>query len=737
MPLKRDFMTKLFNFSSYVVKVASRCNLNCDYCYMYQHIDQSWKDKPRCLSKHHQDLFAKRIREYAAEKMMKRIVIIYHGGEPLLFGADNLIEFTKNIRMQLKGLDCKADFGIQTNGTLLKEAYLEKFREHGMSISLSIDGPKEMHDLHRLDLKNKPTFDKVYQSLLLLKKYPEIFTGCISVINPYSDPRKLFQFFHENEIAEFSFLLPDANYVTPPPGRKEQPDLYKNWLIKAFDCWFEEFSHIKCKYFDWLLMAVLGHASQTDSFGLGDVSLLVIETDGSYHDHDVLKITEENGTALGLDLDHHLIIEAENTKKIQYHRHLLTQEGLSAKCQACVHMNACGGGFIGHRFSREGYKNPSIYCEEIYSLIDHIVIKVRQKLQKKTQKAAENQIIAEFDEKLMLNFWNPLTSSNLVEQLQDHRAKKNYVKLQSVIPYALKAFPDKIKSIEAFQKSSFEELKKALVEPTVIAWIRAIFGQSIHSPATNVANQELPADPDYFEVLLAIAKKRPAYKFVIQSPERWFRYSLGPNIKLEHDENIYQQGLENLQKALDLIRSYNEALHHEMLQVSRHIQLVKDCNASPDKDVSFSDVTIPGVIFIGVWKSNGLLSPYMVAASLIHEHLHQKLYLLQSRFELFHPQQTLIYSPWPKVNRPPSGALHAVYVFTHVAHFWKKMLDQNQAEEMATCQLEMELVRLEQCISEIKRKVAFTATGQLFFNCLLNKFESLSQDCTQIGKCLI
>ena len=655
---------------------------------------------------------------------MQRVLVIYHGGEPLLFGVNNIIKFSENIRKHLDTLKCQVDFGIQTNGTLLKEEHLQKLEEHNISVSLSIDGPKEMHDQHRLDLKNRPTFDKAYAALLLLKKYPQIFKGCIAVINPYFEPRKLFEFFNDNGIAEFNILIPDANYISLPLGRKEQPNLYKKWLIEAFDCWFDEFSHIKCKYFDWLLMSILGHASETDSFGLGDISLLVVETDGTYHNHDVLKITEENSSSLGLSLENNPIQDVENAEKIKFHRHLLTKEGLGPICQACKHVDVCGGGFIAHRFSQEGYRNPSIYCEEIYSLIDHITARLSHKLHDESRKQG-TQLLPEFDSSEMQAFWDCETSRILINKLQEHSARKNYVKLQSIIPYALNNFPHKSKVIEDLQLLSFEELKPALLEPTTIAWLRAIYGHSINSPVTNIVEQELPPDPHYFDDLYEFTLNSENQYFVIQSPNRWYHFSLGNNIILEHPTDVFQKGLKNLQDALSILRNYNLNLYNEMLLVSRHIQLIKDAKASPDKDVSLSDVTLPGAIFIGAWKSNGLLCPYMMSASLIHEHLHQKLYLLQNRFELFCPQETLIYSPWPKVHRPPAGALHAVYVFTHVAHFWNTMLDQNQVPETAEVQLKMDLERLEQCINEIKSKVAFTSTGQLFFNCLLEKFEAL------------
>lgn len=691
---------------------------------MYQHADQTWKNKPRKLSETHQKLFANRLKEYACEKSMKRLLVVFHGGEPLLFGAENLVHFAKQIRKSLEEAACTVDFGIQTNGVLLKEEHLEMFNEENISVSLSLDGPKEMHDAHRLDMRRKPTFDRVHAALKLLQKYPKIFQGCIAVVNPNFKAKSLFQFFEDNGIEDFNILIPDANYIAPPEGRDKNPNLYKNWLIEAFDCWFDEYPHLRCKYFDWMLKAALGHVSETDSFGLGDICLLVLETDGTYHNHDVLKITEEHSSDLGFNLENNAIIEAESSEKIQFHRHLLTKEGLSAKCQECKFVNVCGGGFIAHRFDGLSYKNPSVYCNELYSLFDHIF----QKIQSQINETKNKTLLPEFTKEEIAKFFASKTSESSIDRLIDHRARKNYAILRSIIPYALRTFPDYKKWIESCGKKSYEELKEVLLEPTTSVWLRAFYGQSIQTPSIRMDGKALPADPAYFETIVNFERKSDSREFNIQVPNPWYQLVIGDHIILDHEKGKFEGGLRNLKQALELIRNYDPCLFDEMLNVSRHIQLIVDKNAFPDKDVSFSDMAIPGAIFIGTWKSSGLLSPYVVAASLIHEHLHQKLYLFQNRFELFERQVPWVFSPWPNVLRPPNGVLHAVYVFTHVAHFWQSLLQKGEAIETASEQYELEMQRLDRCIHEIREKVAFTQTGEMFFDCVLKKFQSLKNE---------
>lgn len=362
----------------------------------------------------------------------------------------------------------------------------------------------------------------------------------------------------------------------------------------------------------------------------------------------------------------------------------------------------------------------------MYSLISHMAVRFNQLIENE-RKEQGSPLLSLFNKEQMKSFWNSKSSKESIESLRDHIARKEYAKLQSVFPFALMKFPEKATLIHAIQSLSFDELKPSLLHPTTHAWLRAFYGHSINVPAHSVSEKDLPVDVNYFECLLSFASTGKKKGFSVLEINDWYGHSLGDNILLNHPPEVYESGLKNLHEALDIIRNYNIDLYKEILLVSPNILLVKDITAHPDKDVSFSDETLPGALFIGVWKSDGLLSPYMVAASLIHEHLHQKLYLLQQRFELFLPQETLIFSPWPQTLRPPAGALHAVYVFTHVATFWNEMLRSNQEPKLATSQLEQDLERLEKCINEIKEKVLFTTTGQLFFDSLLEEYRNLTE----------
>jgi hypothetical protein len=55
------------------------------------------------------------------------------------------------------------------------------------------------------------------------------------------------------------------------------------------------------------------------------------------------------------------------------------------------------------------------------------------------------------------------------------------------------------------------------------------------------------------------------------------------------------------------------------------------------------------------------------------------------------------------------------------------MLKQNKDTQSAEEQVYMHLEYLNQCIRDMKEKVAFTSLGQLFFNCILQEYQILTE----------
>src|SRR4051794_23115646 len=95
----------------FVVKVASRCNLSCTYCYMYHHADQSWQQQPHFMSRDTIARLSDRLNEHAKTfDARPRFLVVAHGGEPLLY--PHLDEFLDMLHTSVAAADVM--FAIQT-----------------------------------------------------------------------------------------------------------------------------------------------------------------------------------------------------------------------------------------------------------------------------------------------------------------------------------------------------------------------------------------------------------------------------------------------------------------------------------------------------------------------------------------------------------------------------------------------------------------------------------------------
>ena len=92
------------------------------------------------------------------------MTIAWQGGEPTLMGLDF---FRRSVELAERYLQPgqRAEHTIQTNGTLLDEEWAAFFREHGFLVGISIDGPRELHDVFRVNKGGKGSFDEVVRGL--------------------------------------------------------------------------------------------------------------------------------------------------------------------------------------------------------------------------------------------------------------------------------------------------------------------------------------------------------------------------------------------------------------------------------------------------------------------------------------------------------------------------------------------------------------------------------------------
>ncbi len=263
--------------------IGSICNLNCDYCYYLKKESLYPEEKSFRMP---DDILEEYILQHIVTCSDPVIGFAWHGGEPTLLGLDY---FHKIVELQRKHRPSNRRIvnGIQTNGTLLDEDWCRFLAEEGFSVGISLDGPQEVHDSHRLTKGGKPTHSKAMRGYELLRKH-RIACDILCVVHGHNvyRPTEVYRFFKQIKAAYIGFLplvetRPETdgavNSCTVPS------EAFGAFLCTIFDEWMSrDIGQVKVQMFEETAATALGQEHTLCIFKktCGDVP--VIEHNGDF-----------------------------------------------------------------------------------------------------------------------------------------------------------------------------------------------------------------------------------------------------------------------------------------------------------------------------------------------------------------------------------------------------------------------------------------------------------------------
>jgi uncharacterized protein len=362
-------------FREFILKIHSRCDLACDYCYMYELADQTWRRRPRRMSRVIAEQAAMRIVEYIYAHDLPQITLILHGGEPLLAGPDLIAHLVTSVRAAT-GPRVRVDVSLQTNGIGLDAEYLRLFESLDIRVGVSLDGDAAAHDRHRRYRNGQGSHAAVVAALerLTAGPYRHLFCGLLCTIDVRNDPVATYEALLQFNPPMIDLLLPHGTWTTPPPERvpNSLSTPYADWLIAVFNRWFDApRQETRIRLFEEIMHLLLGGASASEVVGLSPVSVIVIETDGSIEQSDTLKSAYHGAPWTGLHVTCTPLDAASLLPSVVARQ--IGAIALSTECRGCRIRQVCGGGLYPHRYrSGSGFANPSVYCPDLFRLITHI-----------------------------------------------------------------------------------------------------------------------------------------------------------------------------------------------------------------------------------------------------------------------------------------------------------------------------------------------------------------------------
>ena len=153
---------------SYVVmQPTTLCNLDCAYCYLPMRAHD--KRMPVAVA----EAVAESVNAWAS--VTPRFSVIWHGGEPLAAGRAHLARLMAPFR--------GVEHHVQTNATLVDDAWCDFFVEHGVRLGVSVDGDAARTG-SRVDRAGRPAYDRIMRGIATLRRRGLPFAALCVVGDP-------------------------------------------------------------------------------------------------------------------------------------------------------------------------------------------------------------------------------------------------------------------------------------------------------------------------------------------------------------------------------------------------------------------------------------------------------------------------------------------------------------------------------------------------------------------------
>ncbi|WP_375744941.1 radical SAM protein [Corallococcus interemptor] len=352
-----------------VLKVAERCNLACNYCYYFFQEYDGNKNFP-VMTQQVMDELPRFLLRSAEELNIGRFNVVLHGGEPLLLKKPRFDALCTSLRTQLQG---KVDLqlGVQTNGVLIDEEWIDIFSRHNIKAGVSIDGSRELHNRRRPDHKGRGSYDAAVRGLRMLQDAVKSGrldrAGALCVVHASDDSEKLL----EHLVFELGVENPNLNF---PRGGWDNPEAlewnqsiesHRKIVRYALDKLVYPKYHFVRGVTD-ILFALHSDegARRNDLRAACRHYIATISSEGVVHVDDNLLGVDEAFSKSSLSIfgtSLKVLIDSPVWQQLND-----AIEQVPPECQSCEWYRSCRSGDLFNRFSRqEGFKRKSTLCETL------------------------------------------------------------------------------------------------------------------------------------------------------------------------------------------------------------------------------------------------------------------------------------------------------------------------------------------------------------------------------------
>lgn len=363
-------------FATFLIKPASSlCNLRCRYCF-YEDIAENRTCKSMgIMTQETADLLigeAFRLLDRNGEA-----VFAFQGGEPTVAGLEYFRHFCGRVH-QLAPAGVHYSFSIQTNGTLLDEAWADFFAQEDFLVGISLDGSKDLHNTHRVDAEGKDTWNRVVKSVRLLQKWKVRFNAlCVVTGQCAQKPEQAYRQLKKLGISFIQYIA-CLDPIEEPRGAQPfslTPEAYGKFLCRVFALWYSDWAqgqYTSVRLFDDYVHLLLGDGGGTCATCGQCGGYLVVEGDGSLYPCDFYVLDKWRLGKLGDAPLGEILQGPEMRAFLEWGREK------PEECRQCPYRRLCNGGCKNDWYADAEGKPHNYYCESFRMLFAYGAERIAQ-----------------------------------------------------------------------------------------------------------------------------------------------------------------------------------------------------------------------------------------------------------------------------------------------------------------------------------------------------------------------
>jgi uncharacterized protein len=351
-----------------VAKITERCNLACTYCYFFFGGDESWLRHAAVMKPETIAALGDFLAQGARQLELDDIFLGLHGGEPLLMKKPAFDAMCTRLRRDLPERTL-LHFGMQTNGMLIDDGWIDLFEKHGVSIGISLDGPARINDRARLDKKGNGSHARVLKGLRVAQKAAEAGRiprpGCLCVIDVEEDPAEIYDhLIGDLGFASLDFLLPREGHDT---AMAIEPAKWRAYMRRLVAHWTDPATPtVPLRILSEPLKGMISDegAEWRDMRIANRHNIITVTSDGELGPDDNLKGQDPAFQATGMSVFDTSLCDFVASPLWQ--GIVSGMEALPERCRGCDWRRICGGGEVFNRYGRDkGFVRESVFCDAL------------------------------------------------------------------------------------------------------------------------------------------------------------------------------------------------------------------------------------------------------------------------------------------------------------------------------------------------------------------------------------